>query len=275
MSYDTDRYNLSKLSGQSLAVTQCGIQICHPGHQTPKMLYKNYAIHFILEGKGSFTKDGVTTDLGAGQGFLISPNTVCSYQAHPTEPWRYVYAVFRGADEEALVHNAGLDEQNLFFDFPMDEEMLHTVYAMHRAGKKNLALGYDVTGYFLLAMSRLIRNAKRTEEEGHGKHYVKRAKKYMEDHYTRGITVGELATHLRLDRSYLYRLFVTHEGRSPSEYLLHLRLKAAAEMLASQNHPICRVAENTGFHNLSYFYKCFGRAYGMSPKQYREQKNKG
>ncbi len=136
MSYDTDRYNLAKLPSQSLAVIECGIQICHPGHAAPKLFYKDYSAHFILEGKGVFTKDGTSYELGAGQGFLITPNTSCLYVADEKEPWKYVYVSFRGADDDALVHNAGLDENNVIFEFPLDEDMIHDIYAMHKAGKK-------------------------------------------------------------------------------------------------------------------------------------------
>lgn len=275
MSYDIDCYNLAKLPNQSLAVTQCGITIYHPGHETPKDLYKNYAIHFILEGKGTFIHNGVSTPLRAGQGFLIPPNTTCSYVADEKEPWKYVYVIFRGADDDALVRNAGLSESNIFFDFPTDEEMLRTLYAMHRAGKKNEAMGYDVTGYFLLAMSRLVKAAKGSAGEAGGKHYVKRAIRFMQEHYHHPIEIAHVAAHVNLDRTYLYRLFMKCEGVSPSDYLLQLRLKAAARLLKDHDLPIREIATNAGFGNLSYFYKCFGRAYGLSPKQYREQKNKG
>ena len=53
MSYETDRYQVAKLSGQSLAVIECGIQICHGGHVAQRALYRDYSIHFILEGKGN------------------------------------------------------------------------------------------------------------------------------------------------------------------------------------------------------------------------------
>lgn len=272
MSYDTDRYNLAKLSSQSLAVIECGIQICHAGHASPKIFYKDYSAHFILEGKGVFTKDGTSYELSAGQGFLITPNTSCIYIADENEPWKYVYASFRGADDDALVHNAGLDESNVIFEFPLDEEMIHDIYAMHRAGKKNEARGYDVTGYFLLVMSRLVKAARGTQSERQGEYYVKRAKKFIEDNYGNPLSVADIAEHLRLDRTYLYRLFMKHEGCSPSEYLLDMRLKAAERMLENDKLSIREAATNAGFGNISYFYKRFTQKYGISPKQHRENK---
>ena len=272
MSYETDRYNLTKLSGQSLAVTECGIQICHPGHAAPKLLYKTYSAHFILEGKGVFIKDGVSYELHAGEGFLITPNTSCVYIADEAEPWKYVYASFRGADDDTLVHNAGLDENNIIFSFPLDEDMIRDIYAMHRAGKKNEARGYDVTGYFLLVMSRLVKAAASTVQENRGEYYVKRAKKLMEDHYGDVIGVADIADRLRLDRTYLYRLFKRYEGISPSDYLRDVRLSAAAKMMENEELSISEAAISAGFCDISHFYKNFTARYGISPKQWRESK---
>ena len=211
-------------------------------------------------------------ELCAGQGFLITPNTSCVYIADEVEPWKYVYASFRGADDDTLVHNSGLDESNVIFDFPLDEDMVHDIYAMHRAGKKNEARGYDVTGYFLLVMSRLVKAARGSVAEKQGEYYLRRAKKFIEDNYNESISIPDVARHVRLDRTYLYRLFKKAEGSSPSEYLLGVRLKASAKMLESGDVSIREIATTAGFCNLSYFYKRFTEKYGISPKQYREAK---
>ena len=274
MSYVTDRYNLSKLSGQSLAVISCGIQICHPGHTSAKQLYKNYSATFILEGKGVLIKNDVSYELHAGQGFIITPSSSCMYIADEKDPWKYVFAIFSGVDDDALVRNAGLDENNVIFDFPLDEDMVHDIYAMHRAGKKNEACGYDVTGYFLLVMSRIVKLAGRDTNGRRADNLVKKAKKFIEDHYSNPITVTDVAAHLWIDRTYLYRLFMSCDGISPSDYLREARLSAAARMLENDSVSISKVAANTGFCNISYFYKRFNEKFGMPPKQYRENLKK-
>lgn len=271
MSYDTDRYRLRKRSGQSLAVIECGIQICHPGHATPKKSYKTYAVHFILEGKGSYTVHGKTYRLGAGQGFMIRPNTPNSYVADEKEPWKYVYAVFCGADDDALVHHAGLGDGVEVFDFPLDDDMIRDIYAMHAAGKRNEARGYDLTGYFLLCMSRLVRSNSSSEGETEGacERYLRQAMLYVEDHYSEGVTVEEIASAVGLDRTYLYRIFRAKLGVSPREYLLGVRLERAADLLRDSELPIAEVGAETGFHDASHFYKSFSSKYGVTPKQYR------
>ena len=271
MSYETDRYHLKRLSGQSLGVTECGIQICHKGHATSRGSRKSYAIHFILEGKGVYTVKGRSYTVSAGEGFLITPNVPNHYRADEEEPWKYVYVSFSGADDDTLVHHAGLDEENVIFSFPLDEEMIRDLYAMHGAGKKNEALGYDVTGYFLLCMSRLVRkNLENEQGTDVVDQYVRRAILYVEDHYSERIGVDEIATAVGLERTYLYRLFKERLQCSPREFLQSYRLERSAELLRDSNLPISEIGLFVGFYDASHFYKAFRARYGMTPKQYRE-----
>jgi AraC-like DNA-binding protein len=271
MSYVTDRYNLKKLSSQSLAVTECGIQICNSGHATPPIYYGEYAVHFILEGQGVFKVNGKTYALSAGQGFLITPLAKCEYTADSQKPWKYVYACFSGVDDDALVHSAGLSEEDVVFNFPLDDDTVRDIYAMHSAGKRNDAKGYDVTGYFLLVMSRLVRfNGNNDNNLTQAERYVKKAKRYIEDNYSFSITVADVANNLCLDRTYLYRLFIKYEGVSPSQYLSDYRIEKAGEMLIDKNLSINDVSTSVGFKYVAYSYKAFYIKYKTTPKKYRQ-----
>ena len=271
MSYDTDRYGLNKLPSQSLAVVECGIQICHSGHVSPDLTYKYYSVHFILEGGGTYILNGRSYHLGAGQGFMIMPGDRCIYIADKVDPWKYVYASFCGADDDGLVHSAGLDENNVIFDFPLDDGMIRDIYAMHSAGKRNEAKGYDVTGYFLLCMSRLVKaNAREGKKVSSPESYVKKARLYIEDHFSDSISIDDIAFHVCLDRTYLYRLFIKYEGFSPSRYLKNYRLERGAEMLENRELSISEIALSVGFCDASHFYKAFSSKFGMTPKKYRE-----
>lgn len=273
MSYDTDRYGLKKLANQSLCVVECGIQICHAGHAAPQLTYQYYSAHFILEGKGVYILDGKSYPLSAGQGFMITPGANCTYVADQKQPWKYVYASFSGTDDQALVHNAGLDEENVVFEFPLDEAMVRDIYAMHAAGKINEAKGYDVTGYFLLCMSRLVKaNLSKMGKISSAERYVKKACAFIEDHYPDKINVADMAAYVGLDRTYFYRLFQKYKGCSPSQYLLDYRLNKAAEMLGNPTLPIAEIGAHVGFCDTAHFYRAFSRRFQMPPKKYRMEK---
>lgn len=275
MSYITDRYNLKKQSSQSLAVTECGIQICHSGHAAPPLYYGEYAVHFILEGQGVFGVNGKEYLIKRGQGFLITPGANCTYVADTNKPWKYVYACFTGVDADALVHNAGLGVEDVVFDFPLDEDMVRDIYAMHSAGKQNEAKGYDILGYFLLVMSRLVKsNGSRQVDYTQAERYVAKAKRYIEDNYSFTITIADVAHSLSLDRTYLYRLFIKKEGVSPSQYLSDYRLEKAVEKLLDKDIPISEISLSVGFKDVAYFYKVFQKKYDTTPKKYREKFSK-
>lgn len=270
MSVIRDYHNLQKLPNQSTAVIQCGLTICHPGHHCRSRVYNHYSAHFILEGKGVYNTNGRSYELGPGQGFMIMPGVSNNYTADETQPWRYIYVSFCGVDDEVLVHNAGLNPENPTFVFPLDESMLQDLYAMYESSKSYDCKGYDVAGYFLLAMSRLIKDAVRQSQGMHApEHYFQKALRYIEDHYSYHICVQDIAAYVGIERSYLYRIFVDHVQQSPSAYLREYRLLMGAKLLESGNLPLNEVALSVGFHDLSHFYKAFTARYQMTPKQYR------
>ena len=270
MSYETDRYRLP-IQNHTLSVVECGIQICHAGHAAPMLKYREYSAHFILEGAGIYEVNGKTYALEAGDGFMITPEAVCSYTADQKRPWKYIYISFAGTEADALVQSAGLSRENVIFHFPPDEEMRRDIYALHAAGKRSMYCGYDMLGYFLLVMNRLVKN---TPQAKSGDSYLKRAKQYVEDNYPFAIGTAEIAYHVCLDRTYLYRIFMREEGISPSGYLLKVRMQRAAELLSQTELPIPQIAAEVGMGELSHFYKSFKAFFGNTPKKYREKQKK-
>ena len=73
---------------------------------------------------------------------------------------------------------------------------------------------------------------------------------------------------------YLCKVFRMEMGMTPHKYLTNLRLQAAAEMLCagSNNGNITEAAHRCGFKNPLYFSRLFKKKYGVSPKEYYQQK---
>ncbi len=81
----------------------------------------------------------------------------------------------------------------------------------------------------------------------------------------------QLAKLLFMSKSTLMRRMKSVLETTPKDYILDKRLVLAAEML---KRPSCRVNEvcyAVGFNTPSYFAKCFKRAYGVLPSEYRDE----
>ena len=272
MDYILDYNNIKKLPEQSLAVTQCGLQKCLGAHKAPPRLYHYYSVAFILSGKGAYTSNGKTFELRAGQGFLIRPGVLTSYVSDSDDPWHYIYAMFRGSDSEALIRNAGFSDGKVIFDFTLDTEMKKDLYSMYECSRSNEALGYDVTGHFLLIMSRLIKIAsQKIRSRNPSESYLRRALSYIEDHYPYNISIQDIANAVSIDRTYLYKLFKAHIGLSPIEVLNNRRLERAKELLAGTDISVSEIALSTGFYDLSHFNRVFSGNFGITPGQYRKE----
>jgi transcriptional regulator GlxA family with amidase domain len=79
----------------------------------------------------------------------------------------------------------------------------------------------------------------------------------------------DLAQRAGLSPFHFLRVFRKVTGVSPHQFLLRLRLNAAALKLRSTNEPITDIAYATGFEDLSNFIRTFRAEFGAAPSHYR------
>jgi AraC-like DNA-binding protein len=85
------------------------------------------------------------------------------------------------------------------------------------------------------------------------------------------ISVANVAHELGVTPRYLQRLFEA-DGKTFSSFLTEQRLKRAHRMLREPDfaeRPVSSIAYDVGFGDLSYFNRCFRRAYGATPTDVR------
>ncbi len=92
---------------------------------------------------------------------------------------------------------------------------------------------------------------------------------YLENNYSMDITLEFLA-----DKSYMsvrnfQRVFKKATGQSPIDYLIHIRLEKAKQMLRESNEQVADIAIQSGFNEYNYFSRKFKNAVGISPLRYR------
>ncbi|MCD9023860.1 AraC family transcriptional regulator [Cohnella silvisoli] len=97
------------------------------------------------------------------------------------------------------------------------------------------------------------------------------ALEYMEDNYSRPLTLAEIAKLLPASPSYMQRMFKQATGQSFTEYLQNIRMKKSTELLRHTTLTIKEIAEQVGYRDLKFFYALFRKKTGLSPRQYRNR----
>ena len=92
---------------------------------------------------------------------------------------------------------------------------------------------------------------------------------WLEENAATPVGLEDAARRTGLSPYHFLRLFSRVVGVTPHQYLLRVRLRRAAKLLAEEALPVTDVAFDCGFGDLSNFVRSFGRAAGVSPKRFR------
>lgn len=231
-----------------------------------------YLIHYVTNGRGTYSAGGQTYNLSTHDGFLILPGETIVHTADATDPWNLCWVAFFGRKVAAVLEEANLGKENLLFHYDQDdylENCIKNIYDESR-GNRNLA---SITGQFWLLMGRLIENNHKASTKHQGESvsfsHFEDALNYLNRHIYVRVTVEELSSYLRLDPSQIYRIFKQRTGLSPQRYITNLRMDKACELLLKTDLPVKDISEWFNFEYQSHFTKQFKNALGVSPTEYR------
>lgn len=100
---------------------------------------------------------------------------------------------------------------------------------------------------------------------------VKNALTYIEENYTKKLTLCEVAEKTYVSQWHLSKLLNRHTGQSFSDILNHVRIEHAKELLKNPSLRIGDISEQVGFLDLAHFSRVFKKQEGVPANEYRNQ----
>ena len=88
--------------------------------------------------------------------------------------------------------------------------------------------------------------------------------------YSQKITVEELADLCSVTKYHFCRSFKKETGLTVVQYIINYRISVAEVMLKTTDNNIEDIAYACGFDDVSYFYRCYKKVKGTSPKKSRK-----
>ena len=95
------------------------------------------------------------------------------------------------------------------------------------------------------------------------------AKNYIDEFYTRDISMQNLAEMCGISETSLRRIFKKLYNLSPINYQIKLRMLKAKDLLSCKIYSVKEVAFKTGFNDPYYFSKYFKKYTGLTPYEYK------
>lgn len=119
--------------------------------------------------------------------------------------------------------------------------------------------------YELLKVHQEEQSSKYTRTDAH---YILDILNYIDKNYS-DCSLAEVAEVFGYNTSYLSRYIKKHTGMSFIKLIQDIRMKKACIMLENSSIPVEAISLSIGYKNVSFFYRKFFQAYGVSPNEYR------
>ena len=97
---------------------------------------------------------------------------------------------------------------------------------------------------------------------------IRYIKAFIEQNYSRDISLNDVADDLGMNAIYLSQLFKKETGSTFSAYLTRVRMNHAIRLLRTGEYKIYEVSDMVGYQTVQYFSKVFKKETGKNPKDY-------
>ena len=254
-----------------LLLAYCGREDCAPGWTFGPYVRKNYVLHIITAGNGTYETPGGSFRLSANQAFLVYPGEETTYMADDEDPWSYMWIGFNGYWAERVAEEAGFTKNNPVITFDDCTRISNDIDAILDADGIEFADHMRRMASFYDAISTLIDSDpdRRPERHHSDRRYVDMAIRLMTESFDKRIKISEIAGRVGINRSYLADIFKREMNMSPQTFLINYRLEKAAQLLLETRDSIGDIANSVGYNDPLAFSKAFKQRYGESPSAYR------
>lgn len=104
---------------------------------------------------------------------------------------------------------------------------------------------------------------------------IDRARKFIEENATRGITVADVMTFQQTSRVTFERQFQVAVGCTPGDYIRQIKVGRAKSLLLETTQSIESIGKTCGYQSPAKFSSFFKRAVGISPAMFRQRSQQG
>ena len=255
---------------------ECGIEQGIPGFGYKYEVLKNSVIHYVTKGCGTFKFNNKVYNLKEGDIFILLKGMDVEYMASIDYPWEYYWIGFSGSKVGEYLNRTSIIDSYVA-NCSGNSKIPNIIVNMCEISKTynpsnsdDIVLLKELYSLLYTLIKEFPKPFEYKDKELHT--YIQDAIDFINSNYMNSITVHEIAEHVNLSRSYLYKMFIKNLKISPQKYLINLRMYKATLLLKNTKLPIGEVANKVGYADSLLFSKTFSKYFSVSPLNYRNNK---
>jgi AraC-like DNA-binding protein len=249
---------------------------CHHWHTDVEIL-------FILDGALSLTMNNQTYRLEAGDVVLINSKSVHAIDCLDGNNLVFVLQFLPAIYENEYRRTSFCFDLNTAdANLQQPENISYLRYILARIGVEIYmnkdgfqfyikSLLYRLIGYLFRYTRYDILDITKGTLQDSDLSRLEKIVRYIDENYQRGFSFAEIAGSLSLSLSQCSRFFKEKMGISFTEYLRHVQITHAKQLLLETDHTVLFISEDSGFTSLASFYRAFKRDTGISPTEFRKR----
>ncbi|MCZ8523878.1 MULTISPECIES: helix-turn-helix domain-containing protein [Paenibacillus] len=269
----------ARLNKLVVSILLVGHQKCESHWHQKSRSIKYHSVWLIIKGKGTFTIGGTHYPAEPGKLFCFAPGMVVERTTDPEQPLEYYFLRFHYTEcyeekEQWIYRGAGESRFPLegMYTVTNTPQLIYQMEQLHllwkRRGHMTAMRRKLVLQDFFLTLVADFRAQKIT---GDTTAAIELTQDYMVGHYREPLTLEALAQMAGLSVSHYSRLFKKYIGYSPIDYLTHLRVDRAKELLVLSDYRLKSIAGSVGYTDEFYFSRIFKKVTGESPREYAKK----
>jgi AraC-like DNA-binding protein/mannose-6-phosphate isomerase-like protein (cupin superfamily) len=241
-----------------------------------------HSLWFVSKGSGQFTINGTPYKAEPGKLFFFTPGMVCEKRTDPNNPLEFYFIRFTYAlayEEKEQWHFQQAEEISFplagMYNIHNSPGVIYYLEQINNLWKRRgptVAIRRKILFQELLLT--IVQDFRAQKITGDTTLRIESTIEHMVNYYHDDMNVGDLAGIAGLSTSHYSRLFKKYVGYSPIDYLTHLRIDRAKEMLALSDFRVKEVSQSVGYKDELYFSRTFKKIVGLSPSQYMEKQSR-
>ncbi|WP_078544582.1 AraC family transcriptional regulator [Litchfieldia alkalitelluris] len=264
------------LNQLTFSLLLAGHKHCPQDWYKAEKIHKYHSIWLITKGQGEIIINGNKHKVKPGKLIIYSPGMVCEKKGSPTDPLEFYFIRFSYAVAYEEKETWYL-EQGQETDFPLKgiysisnisgiTLLFEQITNLSKRRGPSVAIQRKIL--FQELWLTIIEDFRSQKIAGDTTLAIELTIDYMVNHYNNSLTLTDLSTMAGLSSSHYSRLFKKYVGYSPIDYLTHLRIDRAKELLALSDFRIKEISQSVGYEDELYFSRIFKKIVGMSPSQF-------